>query len=180
MKERKVATRTQQIIIDSRYRKSGFENEYVIDLKGLNTNGTTYSNVFFSSFDQVVGIKVLGVFIKDTVTDVATEFTAVDFVCPQIPQIAQQLGAAKGYVWCRVPLCNRYQASASNNIQDQWWEAPHSKTQFFPPRQLSELSISLWTNEKTPVLYGGDEDNSHPNYLIVELTSLDRPLDVLP
>ena len=186
MKERKVATRTQQIIIDSRYKKSGSDNDYVINLRGVGGQSGTatqnlYSNVFFSSFDQVVGIKVLGVFIKDTqtVASAVTGATAIDFVCPQIPQMAQQLQAQHGYVWCRVPLTRNYIIGATDPIlQDQWWEAPSSKTQFFSPRQLSELNISLWTNEATPASYGNGTE--HPNYLIVEITSLDRPLDILP
>ena len=183
MKERKVATKTQQIIIDSRYKTSGVENDYVIDLKGLQQpTGNTYSNVFFSSFTHVVGIRVLGVMIKDTidVTPNVTDPTAIDFVCPQIPKTAQQLSATHGYVWCRVPLVRNYKGANNNNLQDQWWPAPKANTQFFAPQQLSELHISLYTNITTGTgpggseLYGGAGSDAHPNFLIVEITSLDR------
>ena len=176
MKERKVATRTQQIIIDSRYKNKGTHNDYSIDLKGVNTNGNTYSNVFFSTFDQVVGIKVLGVFIKGTQDDTmaVADPSAIDFVCPQIPKIAQQLGAAHGYVWCRVPLILNYTGAANTNHRDQWWETPSSKTQYFAPIQLTELSISLYNNLQPSTLYDSGNADAHPNYLIVEITSLER------
>jgi hypothetical protein len=176
MKERKVATRTEQIIIDSRYKNSGTHNNYVIDFKGMNTDGNTYSNVFFSNFDQVVGIKVVGAFIKGTVdgTAAVTDSTAVDFVCPQIPRPAQQLGAAHGYVWCRVPLIRNYGGADNNNLQDQWWEAPRTTTRFFQPTQLTELSISLYNNLQPSTLYDSSQPDGHPNYLILEVTSLDR------
>lgn len=175
MKERKVATKTEQIIIDSRYKNSGTHNDYVIDLKGMNTNGNTYSNVFFSNFDQVVGIKVLGVFIKGTEDDSPspTEATAIDFICPQIPKAAQSLSAAHGYVWCRVPLVRNY-ASSGNNLQDQWWEGLGGKTRYFAPTQLTELSISLYDNLQPSGLYDSSNADAHPNYLIVEITSLER------
>ena len=183
MKERQVQTRTQQIIIDSRAKTSGTgDNDYVIDLKGKQSaSSNAYSNVFFNNFDSVVGIKVLGVFIKATndITVAVTDATAIDFVCPQIPQIAQQLSAEHGYVWCRVPLIRNYTGSGvdPSTLQDQWWEAPPSKTQYFPPTSLTQLDISLWTNEATSVKYGTGSE--HPNYLIVELTYLDRPQYIL-
>jgi len=173
MKERQVATKTEQIIIDSRYRTKGANNDYTISLKGTgSTSSNTYSNVFFSSFDQVVGIRVLGVFIKGTLDGTGSEVTAVDFVCPQIPKKAQQLSAAHGYVWCRVPLIRNYTGVDNSALRDQWWEAPPSKTQFFPPQQLTELSISLYSNLLTITDY-----TDTPNYLIVEITSLERHQD---
>lgn len=186
MIERKVTTKTIQVILDSRYKKSGTDADYVINLHGVGgqpstSTQNTYSNVFFSNFDQVVGVKVLGVFIKNTAAEPSTsEATAVDIVCPQIPKMAQQLQAQHGYVWCRVPLIRRYNyienipanPGATSILVDQWWEAPPSNAQLFHPRKLSELSISLWTNEATPVLY------EQPNYLLVEMTLLDRPQDV--
>ena len=110
MKERKSATITQQIILDSRYKTSGTDGEYMIDLTGLNTNGTTYSNVFFSNFEDVIAMKVLGVFIKniDAQRVVADGGIYVDILCPQIPHKGQQLQAHHGYVWCRVPLERTY------------------------------------------------------------------------
>ena len=176
MKERKVATKTEQIIIDSRYKNSGTHNNYVIDLKGMNTDGNTYSNVFFSSFDQVVGINVLGVYIKGTSDNSISvdDPSAVDFVCPQIPKVAQQLGAAHGYVWCRVPLLRNYTGADNNNLKDQWWDAPKSKTQYFAPMQLTELSISLYNNLQPSGLYDSGNADAHPNYIVVEITSLKR------
>ena len=173
MKERQVATKTEQIIIDSRYRTSGDHNDYTISLKGIGSmTSNTYSKVFFSNFDQVVGIRVIGVFIQNTRVDNSSLITGVDFVCPQIPKKAQQLSAAHGYVWCRVPITRRYAWLDGTNLRDQWWEAPYAKTQLFPPQQLTELSISLWGNLPTPELYS-DKDN----YLIVEITSLERHQD---
>ena len=180
MKERQVSTRTQQIILDSRFKTSGNNNEYVIDLKGKQSSTTNaYSNVFFNSFDSVVGIKILGVYIRNTKVVGTAAITAVDVVCPQIPQIAQQLSGPKGYVWCRVPLIRNYAADtlSDNLLNDQWWEAPTSKTQYFPPTSLTQLDISLWTNNNPPVLWtnvgAGAPDNE--NYIIAELTYLDRP-----
>ena len=178
MIERRVPTKTQQVIIDSRYKTSGSSNAYVIDLKGSHGSGNTYSNVFFSNFDSVVGIKVIGVFIKNTSNVVAHSTTGIDFVCPQIPKIAQQLSAPHGYVWCRVPLVRNYDPAAATVLEDQWWEAPHSKTQYFPPTQLSRLEIFMWTNNDPPSLYYNNVEND--NYLIVEFTFLDRHSDVLP
>ena len=181
MIERAVKTQTQQIIIDSRFRSSGTETDYIIDLKGVqdNVGGNAYSNVFYSNFNDVVGIKVLGVFIKatDTITALPADATAVDFICPQIPPMAQQLSGQYGYVWARVPLIRNYTAAAvspSAILADQWWEAPPSKTQYFPPQRLTELSITLRPNTTAAPLpvYGDPTNNS--NYLIVELTTLDR------
>ena len=191
MIERKVATRTVQIVLDSRYKKSGTDGDYVINLRGVggqpNTaTQNTYSNVFFSNFDQVVGIKVLGVFLKEAAPDNPETLppvaaTAVDIVCPQIPKKAQQLQAQHGYVWSRVPLIRNYnyrqdvstEPGATSILVDQWWESPPSNVQLFPPQEITELSITLWTNEPTPVIY-----ENHPNYLLVEMTVLDRPQDV--
>jgi hypothetical protein len=192
MIERKVATRTVQIVLDSRYKKSGTDGDYVINLRGVggqpNTaTQNTYSNVFFSNFEQVVGIKVLGVFLKDTAAattlpvPASPPATAIDIVCPQIPKKAQQLQAQHGYVWSRVPLIRNYNymvnlsvdPGATSVLIDQWWESPPSNVQLFPPQEITELSISLWTNEPTPVIY-----ENHPNYLLVEMTVLDRPQDV--
>jgi hypothetical protein len=183
MIERRVPTKTQQIIIDSRFRTSGDSNAYVIDLKGIHGSGNTYSNVYLSSFDQVVGIKVLEVYIENTqaiAISSTTRPTAVDFVCPQIPKPAQQLWGPQGYVWCRVPLMRHYTATDPNNLVNQWWQAPHSKTQYFPPTQISRLEITLYPNSPfltTPFVGALGDPN---NYLIVEITSLDRHSDVLP
>ena len=184
MIERRVPTKTQQIIIDSRYRTEGDPEKYVIDLKGIHGSGNTYSNVFFSNFDQVVGIKVLEVYIENTIRrgefSLITRPTAVDFVCPQIPKPAQQLWGPQGYVWCRVPLMRNYNSDDPSSLINQWWQAPHSKTQYFPPTQLSRLDISLYGNiHHIPELFRteGGEPN---NYLIVEITSLDRHSEVLP
>lgn len=190
MIERKVATKTVQIVLDSRYKKSGTDGDYVINLRGVggqpNTaTQNTYSNVFFSNFDQVVGIKVLGVFLKNTAAATSDPLlpdaaTAVDIVCPQIPKKAQQLQAQHGYVWSRVPLIRNYNyivntpdPGATSIFEDQWWESPPSNVQLFPPQEITELAITLWTNEPTPVIY-----ENHPNYLLVEMTVLDRPQDV--
>ena len=184
MIERRVPTKTQQIIIDSRFRTDGDPNNYVIDLKGLHGTGNTYSNVYLSEFDQVVGIKVLEVYIENTITlgpISSTRPTAIDFVCPQIPKPAQQLWGPQGYVWCRVPLKRHYFGDDLNNLINQWWQAPQSKTQYFPPVQLSRLEISLHTNgPNVSHLYSTMSGSDPNNYLIVEITSLDRHSDVLP
>ena len=186
MIERHVPTKTQQIIIDSRFRTEGDPNNYVIDLKGLHGTGNTYSNVYLSEFDQIVGIKVLEVYIENTLRvgypSTVLMPTAVDFVCPQIPNPAQQLWGPQGYVWCRVPLKRNYISDEPTCLINQWWQAPCSKTQYFPPTQLSRLEISLFDNiPNVPRLFRPDGGPSEPNnYLIVEITSLDRHSDVLP
>ena len=185
MKERKSATITQQIILDSRYKTSGTDGEYMIDLTGLNTNGTTYSNVFFSNFKDVIAMKVLGVFIKDTLEArvVPDGGIYVDILCPQIPYKGQQLQAHHGYVWCRVPLERNYNYidpragrpatdSSMSVLTDQWWQTTDTRTRYFPPHTFKQLDISLkrFTNVSPSAL----ETLVTPNYLIVEVTRLNR------
>lgn len=184
MKERKSATITQQIILDSRYKTSGTDGEYMLDLTGLNTNGTTYSNVFFSNFEDVIAMKVLGVFIKETSAAevVADGGIYVDVLCPQIPHKGQQLQAHHGYVWCRVPLERNYNyidprsgrpsPTSMSVLTDQWWQTTDTRTRYFPPHTFKQLDISLkrFTTTAPPELQSFDK----PNYLIVEVTRLNR------
>ena len=162
--------KTFQIIIDSKNAlPGGTSGNYVIDLKGDNSSSTTYKNVFYHNFRRIVGIKVLGVLlqqIKDIIPDV-NDPSAIDIICPEIPLSAQQLSGPNGYVWHRVALDKNYGgvASSSSDMQDQWWEAPESKTTYFTPTQLSKLSITLQTNEFTP------QEVDYVNYIIVEFTT---------
>ena len=169
-------TRTEQIIIDSQHKLSGTNNDYIIDLKGINTNGNTYSSAFLNRFDYVVGIRVLGATIKESLetTTNVENITAVDFVCPQIPLSAQQLSGPLGYVWFRLPLVLNYRGSNSRNLYSDYFDFPESKTYYFEPTKLDRLSISLYQNSKPPVLYDTTNDSTHRNFFIVEITYLDR------
>ena len=159
--------KTQYLIIDSDF-VDGTNNSFSVTF-GLK------SNTFIQEMKDVVGIKLLDVYITQ-IGDTGTGGTGnaakyVDIICPDIPMAGQILCERSGQVFARVPLERDADGGTGYVVHDKEWKSYTHETRYFNPISIKTLHFKMFE-------YQGDGDYVplQPDaefYMVLEITTMD-------